>query len=132
MIQHDDNEEQKMNDLDLRSNMIDINGTEMHKGKNITFYKHESDLISSVTFSNQNTQHLLVLEIIYTIFVESLSMADLITDGVVLYQLIRSNHQWWSAFMLLTILSPYVVSYSALVMLCRHLLTKMKINSLIC
>ena len=116
---HDSNEEQKRNDMTSNYDLIYDNiktNISTDDAENATFYKHKSDLVSSVTSSNQNTQNLFVLEIIYTLFVESLSMADLITDGIVLHQLIESNHQWWSAFMLLTIVSPYVVSYSALVM----------------
>ena len=43
-----------------------------------------------------------------------LHSADVSTDALILYELINSGQQWWSAFMLLAIIAPYVVSYSAL------------------
>eukprot|EP01083_Nonionella_stella_P142207 439554_1 len=52
------------------------------------------------------------VELIYSTFVESLSMADFITDFLVLKQLFEGGHQWWSSWMVLMMLSSYLVSFS--------------------
>lgn len=53
------------------------------------------------------------LELIYSCIVEVLSVGDLVTDMIVLEQLIATNNQWWTSFMLLFLLAPYLVSYCA-------------------
>ena len=50
----------------------------------------------------------------YSAFVESLSTVDLITDSLVLIQLYKSNHLWWTTLMVLMIVTPYLVSFSVL------------------
>merc|ERR1712228_838787 len=47
--------------------------------------------------------------------VEVLSAADLITDIIILLQLIENKESWWTAFMLLFMISPYLVSHSTMV-----------------
>ena len=46
--------------------------------------------------------------------VESLSCADIITDILILIQLITDGHLWWTTFSILFIISPYLVSYTAI------------------
>ena len=53
-------------------------------------------------------------EWIYIFSVESLSTADLITDIFILIILIREGHQWWTTFSLIFMISPYLVSYTAM------------------
>ena len=53
------------------------------------------------------------LEMVYALIVESLSTLDFITDYFVLIQL-YNGHPWWTSWMLLLMISPYLVSYSVL------------------
>ena len=54
------------------------------------------------------------IEIIYSFIVESLSTADLVTDILVIIALINKPNPetWWITFMLLFMMSPYLVSHS--------------------
>eukprot|EP01083_Nonionella_stella_P142209 439559_1 len=61
---------------------------------------------------NEETNASSWVELIYSTFVESLSMADFITDFLVLKQLFEGGHQWWSSWMVLMMLSSYLVSFS--------------------
>ena len=54
------------------------------------------------------------IELVYILCVESLSCADLITDFIILEQLIREEHPWWSTFSVIFMISPYLVSYTAM------------------
>ena len=52
-------------------------------------------------------------EWVYVFGVESLSCADLITDGVILSEF-ANGHMWWTTFSILFMISPYLVSYTAM------------------
>eukprot|EP01083_Nonionella_stella_P170821 582191_1 len=54
------------------------------------------------------------IEILYSFLVESLSVADLITDILVVKQLIEARQVWWISFMFLFMVSPYLVSHSTM------------------
>eukprot|EP01083_Nonionella_stella_P234496 825442_1 len=57
------------------------------------------------------------IELIYTTIVEAASAADLWTDIVIIMQLIQSDNQWWSTFMLSLLIAPYLVSHGSLVVI---------------
>ena len=62
----------------------------------------DEDLIDPITW----------FEKLYSAVVESISTADFVTDCLVLKSFITNNHQWWSTWMILSMISPYLVSYS--------------------
>eukprot|EP01084_Bolivina_argentea_P043354 79888_1 len=64
--------------------------------------------------SNKTHNDVNKFEIFYSAIVESLSVGDLLTDIIVLRDLIATNNQWWTAFMLLFLLAPYLVSFCSL------------------
>ena len=66
--------------------------------------------------NEMNSEPLSWFDWVYVLSVECLSTADLITDIFILEQLIlsREQHQWWAAFSLLFMISPYLVSYTAI------------------
>ena len=51
-------------------------------------------------------------EKLYSAVVESISTADFVTDCFVLKSFVDNNHQWWSTWMILSMMAPYLVSYS--------------------
>ena len=53
------------------------------------------------------------IEWIYIFIVESLSCADMVTDILILIQLYAKEHLWWTTFTIIFIISPYLVSYTA-------------------
>ena len=48
------------------------------------------------------------------VIVEILSFADPITDGLILRQLWFGGHLWWITFSIIFLISPYLVSYTAI------------------
>ena len=61
--------------------------------------------------NNRSTQW---IERIYSFGVESLSACDLYTDYLILRELYKDKHQWWSSFTILTMIAPYLVCYAVL------------------
>ena len=54
------------------------------------------------------------IEVVYIFTVESLSIADIATDVIILAQLFVDNKPWWTAATIAFMISPYLVSYTAL------------------
>eukprot|EP01084_Bolivina_argentea_P056048 102632_1 len=54
------------------------------------------------------------IELVYAFMVEGLSVLDLSSDIIILGQLLKTDNQWWTAFMILFLLAPYLVSFCAL------------------
>eukprot|EP01083_Nonionella_stella_P113712 335355_1 len=55
------------------------------------------------------------IELAYSTLVETFSTLDLVTDIVILSQLYGSKNQWWTSWMLLLLICPYLVSHGSLV-----------------
>ena len=62
----------------------------------------------------ENKKPLTWIELVYVLCVESLSCADLITDFIILDLLISDKEVWWSTFSVIFMISPYLVSYTAM------------------
>eukprot|EP01083_Nonionella_stella_P044270 119260_1 len=60
------------------------------------------------------------IELFYSLLVESFSTADLYTDIIIMMQLFKAKQQWWVSFMSFFLISPYLVSYSALGSIIQH------------
>ncbi|ETO07477.1 hypothetical protein RFI_29916 [Reticulomyxa filosa] len=60
------------------------------------------------------------IDIVYTAFVELLSLFDLITDILVLTMFISIQKQLWTSLMLLSMIAPYLVAYTAFGSLIQH------------
>ena len=73
----------------------------------------EEDIQESIDF----------IELLYSTIVEAFSALDLYTDAIILYQLYDDNHQWWSTYMLVLLISPYLVSHGALVVILQKKLS---------
>ena len=72
------------------------------------------DLEFSEEFNKEEKEPLSWIEWIYIFSVESLSCADIVTDVLILNQLIKNTHLWWTTWSVLFIISPYLVSYTAM------------------
>eukprot|EP01084_Bolivina_argentea_P229506 387328_1 len=57
------------------------------------------------------------IEIGYSSVVEAFSALDLYTDILILVELYKDRHIWWTTFMLILLLAPYLVSHGSLVTL---------------
>ena len=71
---------------------------------------------SQVQIVEEEKKPLSWIEWIYILSVESLSCADLITDFIILDQLINDSpiHTWFVTFSVIFMISPYLVSYTAM------------------
>ena len=111
VMKTESNDNDDDDDYDQNLHMITFNlDNEMQDHTSKPSFSIENNLKRSQT----RIKHSSVLEVVYTFFVEALSIADLYTDALVLFQLMAAGQQWWSSLMLLAILAPYIVSYSAL------------------
>ena len=100
-VKYLDNFEQEMKELTFEFDEIG-NGLEVKKSERVEVEADKKD--EPVSW----------LELLYSTVVESLSTADLITDGLVLIQFFENSHLWWASWMVLLILAPYMVSYVSL------------------
>ena len=62
-------------------------------------------------------------EIIYSTVVETLSLVDLATDVIVMRELYEAGHAWWSMWMQLMLVAPYLVSHGSLVVALKKLMS---------
>eukprot|EP01083_Nonionella_stella_P089131 248668_1 len=69
------------------------------------------------------------IEFTYSSLVEVISVVDLYYDCVVFERLYGSNNPWWSTWMLLFLISPYLVAHSSLVTLLQK---KIDFDNLAC
>eukprot|EP01084_Bolivina_argentea_P080713 146175_1 len=63
------------------------------------------------------------IELAYATTVETFSALDLITDVVILKQLYESGNQWWCSWMCFLLISPYLVSHGAIVVILQKKLS---------
>ena len=66
------------------------------------------------------------VEVMYATVVASLSLVDLATDVVVMRELYQAGHAWWSMWMQLMLVAPYLVSHGSLVVLLKKAMAQKK------
>eukprot|EP01084_Bolivina_argentea_P159454 277709_1 len=96
----DEDEEKEKHEAITQDNMID-----------------EQDKITEIDVEEviKENKPLDWIEIMYSTIVEIFSALDLYTDIIILFQLYKSNNQWWTIWMTCLCISPYLVSHGSLV-----------------
>ena len=112
-----DNEEKLPSDSNRSDNANDNDNNNNHDDNDAYSTKFKNKNIGHVDMGDSQddlTDPITWLEKLYSAVVESISTADFVTDCFVLKSFIDNNHQWWSAWMILSMIAPYLVSYSVL------------------
>ena len=102
--------------LEAARDELDDSDTEDAKASNENKNELDETVSSQVIVQEEeeiDKKPLSWIELVYILCVESLSCADLITDFYILIELIN-DHAWWSTFSVIFMISPYLVSYTAM------------------
>eukprot|EP01084_Bolivina_argentea_P304714 526338_1 len=94
---------------------IDKQNIEIEEELKLNEWKDDDMEIANKAVESENTINW--IELIYSTTVETFSVFDLITDVVVFMQLFKSRNIWWTTWMMVFLISPYLVSHSSLVTL---------------
>ena len=111
-------QEEKM-DVDNKNGQdwdVDENKTYLNDmvEENIDIDENERILAQLKQDEKENKKPLTWIELAYVLCVESLSCADLISDVIILSQLTHHRQVWWSVLSVIFMISPYLVSYTAM------------------
>eukprot|EP01084_Bolivina_argentea_P218823 371260_1 len=77
----------------------------------------------NVNHDNKEVHRIDWIELTYATVVETFSALDLATDFLILLQLYYSSNIWWSTWMVIFLISPYLVSHGSLVVILQKKLS---------